>query len=113
MRSEFHIESGTKTRLATAEEIRKQFGAGRPDRANDVPMDKTYYIDTDDDTLFTTYSNGAVHFDANGQINLGNAHGSQMVSMVSTVPEPGSACLLGFGILLASLGRRRSHGLKS
>ncbi|CAD7694829.1 unnamed protein product [Ostreobium quekettii] len=45
-------------------------------------------IDTDNDTLYTTYSNGLIHFDANGQIGLGNALGQQMVSMLTSPPEP-------------------------
>jgi len=39
------------------------------------------FVDTDDDTLFTTYDSAPVHFDANGQINLGNALGKAFVSL--------------------------------
>ena len=39
------------------------------------------FVDTDDDTLFTTYDSAPIHFDANGQINLGNALGKAFVSL--------------------------------
>lgn len=46
------------------------------------------YLDTDDDLLYTTYSNGLIHFDANAQINLGNALAQQMILMDSNVDPP-------------------------
>lgn len=44
-----------------------------------------------DDAAFSTYSNGMIHFDANGATNLGNALGQQMATLVNnpeTPPEP-------------------------
>ena len=63
-------------------------------------------IDTDDDALFTSYATAPIHFDANGQINIGNALGQQFVSL--SVPEPNSAaCLLGIVVTLILLSRYR------
>ena len=36
-----------------------------------------------DDAAFSTYSNGMIHFDANGAINLGNALGQKMGALLS------------------------------
>jgi hypothetical protein len=64
----------------------------------------TAYVDTDDDTLFTTRAGDTVHFDANGQINLGVHMGDAMVSLV---PEPSTFLLLSLGLLCVFGPRRR------
>ena len=64
---------------------------------------------TDDDALYTTRAGDQIHFDANGQINLGIALGNEMVAMV---PEPGSLAVLGFAGLLMTM-RRRKHSFDS
>ena len=58
----------------------------------------TYLIDTD------SFSTGTIHFDANGQIALGEAYAD---AYLAVVPEPGSLVLMGLGGLLV-LRRRRA-----
>lgn len=43
----------------------------------------TAVVVTDDDDLFTTRDGDPIHFDANGQINIGNALGQKMVDLLS------------------------------
>lgn len=43
----------------------------------------TAVVVTDDDDLFTTRAGDSIHFDANGQINIGNALGQKMVELLS------------------------------
>ena len=66
----------------------------------------TAMVVTDDDLLFTTRSGDRIHFDANGQINLGNALGAEMVALV---PEPSSLIVLGLGGVMLLSRRRRVH----
>jgi len=63
----------------------------------------TALVLTDDDTLYTTRLDEAIHFDANGQINLGAALGQEMVAFV---PEPSSLMLLSLTGLLVARRRR-------
>lgn len=45
------------------------------------------WVDSDG-PAFSTYSNGIIHFDANGTTNLGNALGQEMGLLVESLPEP-------------------------
>lgn len=63
----------------------------------------TSMVVTDDDSLFTVRSGDIIHFDANGQINLGNSLGQEMVALV---PEPGSLALLVLGASMLTRRRR-------
>lgn len=62
----------------------------------------TKMLVTDDDLLYTTRTD-IIHFDANGQINIGTAMGEEMVALV---PEPGSLGLLALGGCLLARQRR-------
>jgi iduronate 2-sulfatase len=64
----------------------------------------TALVVTDDDALFTTRTGDQIHFDANGQINLGIALGNEMIALV---PEPTSLGLVALGGLLLTRRRRR------
>lgn len=44
-----------------------------------------------DDAAFSTYSNGMIHFDANGVTNLGNALGQEIGNLVNNPDNPGPA----------------------
>jgi iduronate 2-sulfatase len=64
----------------------------------------TAVVNTDDDLLFTTRVGDIIHYDANGQISLGNALGAEMIALV---PEPSSMMMLGMGGLCLLHRRRR------
>lgn len=64
----------------------------------------TAMVVTDDDALFTTRTGDQIHFDTNGQINLGVALGNEMIALV---PEPSSLVLLGLGGWMLTQRRRR------
>lgn len=66
---------------------------------------------TDDDALFTTRPGDRIHFDANGQINLGTALANETVALQAIdMPEPTSAIpvLVGLGLILAWRTKRRT-----
>ena len=65
----------------------------------------TAMVTTDDDLLYTVGAGAdQIHFDTNGQINLGNALGAELVSLV---PEPNSLALLALSGLMMIKRRRR------
>lgn len=63
-----------------------------------------YLIDTDGDA-FSVINGEIIHFDANGQIAIGNAFAD---SYLQNVPEPSSLMLLGMGGFFVTRRRRRS-----
>ena len=59
-------------------------------------------IDTDDNALYTVRPGNIIHFDANGQINLGSAIANEMLTL--QVPEPSTCYLPSFSFRGDSAG---------
>lgn len=63
-----------------------------------------------DDASFSTYSNGIIHFDANGVINLGNALGQEMGTLVDDPAPPSGSYSINAGTSFGDNGFNSGTG---